>query len=110
MLVFFRASAPQLLEDMLEEVKHVTHLRRHHLHVLLTPLLKNWSSHGIGDIFIAFRLLAVRCKVNMHGGPYFVCALLSSFCRHVQLLLEFGLERRVCVSCGRCHSSVRTHA
>jgi hypothetical protein len=66
-LVSFRESAPQLLEDMLEEVKHVTHLRRHHLHVLLTPLLKNWSSHGIGDIFIAFRLLAVRCKVNMHS-------------------------------------------
>jgi hypothetical protein len=93
MLVFFRASAPQLLEDMLEEVKHVTHLRRHHLHVLLTPLLKNWSSHGIGDIFIAFRLLAVRCKVNMHCRPYFVWSLISNAFRHIKLMLPVGLER-----------------
>ncbi|PSN56411.1 hypothetical protein C0J52_09527, partial [Blattella germanica] len=59
----------KLIEDMLEEVKHVTHLRRHHLHVLLTPLLTNWSTHGIGDILVAFRLLKIRCKA--HEPQYF---------------------------------------
>ena len=59
------SAAPQLLEDLLEEVKHVTHVRRHHLHLLLTPFLTNWaSSHGIGDLLYAFRLLKVRCKVG----------------------------------------------
>lgn len=84
---------------MLEEVKHVTHLRRHHLHVLLTPLLKNWSSHGIGDIFIAFRLLAVRCKnlrqLNIsylrHINPSVLMSLVLCFSKLVSLNLRMTL-------------------
>lgn len=91
--------APQLLEDMLEEVKHVTHLRRHHLHVLLTPLLTNWSSHGIGDILIAFRLLSIRCKnlrkLNVsylrHMNPNVLMGLVPCFSKLVSLNLRMTL-------------------
>lgn len=101
--LLFRATAPQLLEDMLEEVKHVRHLRRHHLHVLLTPLLTNWSSHGIGDILIAFRLLSIRCKVNIQSGCYCVCVYISNVSqawRDINILsqnvVSFRVARSVC--------------
>ncbi|XP_069694168.1 F-box/LRR-repeat protein 2-like isoform X5 [Periplaneta americana] len=84
---------------MLEEVKHVTHLRRHHLHVLLTPLLTNWSSHGIGDTHAAFRLLSNRCKnlkkLNIsylrHINPAVLMGLVPCFCNLVSLNLRMTL-------------------
>jgi hypothetical protein len=82
---------------MLEEAKHVTHLRRHHLHVLLTPLLTNWSSHGIGDILIAFRLLSIRCKVNIHSGCYFVCASISNISKPGENLTQCAISVCICV-------------
>lgn len=101
-----RVTAPQLLEDMLEEVKHVRHLRRHHLHVLLTPLLTNWSSHGIGDILIAFRLLSIRCKVNIQSGCYCVCVFISNVsqaCRDINTLSQNVVSfQRKCVWYKEC--------
>ncbi|XP_021933187.1 uncharacterized protein LOC110836377 isoform X3 [Zootermopsis nevadensis] len=84
---------------MLEEVKHVTHLRRHHLHILLTPLLTNWSSHGIGDLLTAFRLLAARCKslkqLNIsylrHMNPSVLMGLVPCFSNLVSLNLRMTL-------------------
>nr|CAD7257529.1 unnamed protein product [Timema shepardi] len=57
-----------LIEDMMEEMKHVTHLRRHHLHLFLTSSLTTWTNHGVGDLSIAFELLKKRCKLLRSVG------------------------------------------
>lgn len=55
-----------MLEDVAEEMKHVTHLRSHHLHMIITENLQSWCSSGIGDQMMAFHLISTRCQVRGH--------------------------------------------
>ncbi|KAG8227677.1 hypothetical protein J437_LFUL006988, partial [Ladona fulva] len=58
----FMDMPPHLVEELAEEVKHIVHLRRHHLHALLIPNTTCWSSYGVGDIQAAIKMLSERCK------------------------------------------------
>ncbi|KAG8282112.1 hypothetical protein J6590_043657 [Homalodisca vitripennis] len=56
-----------MLEDLAEEMKRVTHLRSHHLHMFITENLQEWSFSGsIADHSMAFHMLSTRCKKLKH--------------------------------------------
>uniref|UniRef100_A0A1B6D6M4 F-box domain-containing protein n=1 Tax=Clastoptera arizonana TaxID=38151 RepID=A0A1B6D6M4_9HEMI len=55
-----------LIADLAEELKHITHLRCHHLHTLITPMLLEWNSDGISDQMMAFHLIKTRCEKLKH--------------------------------------------
>ncbi|XP_046684000.1 uncharacterized protein LOC124369893 [Homalodisca vitripennis] len=58
---------PNMLEDLAEEMKRVTHLRSHHLHMFITENLQEWSFSGsIADHSMAFHMLSTRCKKLKH--------------------------------------------
>ncbi|KAK7793601.1 hypothetical protein R5R35_011115 [Gryllus longicercus] len=94
------AHMPQpLIEDLAEETKHVTHLRKHHLHMFLTPALTTWAAHGVGDMLTAFPLLIARCQ-NLkrldisylrHINPNILLGLVPRFSSLVSLNLRMTL-------------------
>lgn len=58
------SAAPLLVEEMSEELKHLTHLRRQHLHLLTTPRVSCWTLQGVADQLTGLQFLASRCKVS----------------------------------------------
>ncbi|XP_046406837.1 uncharacterized protein LOC124171656 isoform X2 [Ischnura elegans] len=53
---------PALCEDLSEAIKSISHLRRHHLHALLSPSTRRWAASGVADLLVAIDLLPRRCK------------------------------------------------
>ncbi|XP_054281472.1 uncharacterized protein LOC128999131 isoform X2 [Macrosteles quadrilineatus] len=51
-----------MLEELSEEMRHLTHLRCHHLHMMITENLQEWTTGGIADQMMAFHLISTRCK------------------------------------------------
>ncbi|XP_066995283.1 uncharacterized protein [Anabrus simplex] len=88
-----------LLDDLAEEMKHVTYLRKHHLHLFLTPPMTTWTGHGVADLLIAFPLLITRCKklkrldisYLRHVNPNVLLGLVPNFTELVSLNLRMTL-------------------
>ncbi|KAK3909480.1 F-box/LRR-repeat protein 2 [Frankliniella fusca] len=95
----FEDMPPLLVEEMSEEMKHVTHLRRHHLHLLTTPRVTSWTLHGVADQRLGLDFLAARSKnlkhLNLsylrHINPHVLCNLIPSFSTLVTLNLRMTL-------------------
>lgn len=90
---------PLLVEEMSDELKHLTHLRRHHLHLLTTPRVACWSLHGVADQRAGLDFLASRCKnlkhLNLsylrHINPNVLSNLMPCFTNIVTLNLRMTL-------------------
>lgn len=90
---------PHLVEELGEEVKHITYLRRHHLHALLSSKTVSWSSYGVGDLLVALNLLPSRCKnlrmLNIsymrHINPNALLRLVPNFTSLVSVNLRMTL-------------------
>ena len=74
-----------------EELKHLTHLRKQHLHLLTTPRVSCWSLHGVGDQRVGLEFLASRCKVSTGGS---VCGQVTTSRLQVDMVTVRGWDGR----------------
>lgn len=92
----FQDMPPLLVEEMSREMKHVTHLRRQHLHLLTTARVTSWTLEGVADTGVGLDFLASRCHnlkhLNLsflrHIKPNVISKLIPSFSSLVTLNLQ----------------------
>ena len=59
-----RVAATALLSGLLDEVRALGRIRRHHLNTLVLPQLQQFSITSVGETFLALHFLMQRCRVR----------------------------------------------